>query len=284
MRDVLRFEFLRWVRTRRMLVLGVAFVFSALTGPLMTAYAENIVGALQTSNNLQILFEIPTWIDGGTSYLQNAAQVSLLFACFLAARSCALGESDRLSIHYRIRARTRRHLFGPRLFMSVFVTWLTAMIGLALATYQIGVLFDDVEYDRLVQAFLAQSLGIAMVAFLAGALAARTNAPGTSALVVYFAVFIADLLRDASWIRGYSPTALLRPTDLLETASLSDYAGPALAAVAVIVVGSFLSLRSRIRETHQTLELSRRVSTECLPCPRRSSPPTSFESDLYTHK
>ena len=159
-------------------------------------------------------------------------------------------------MHYRVRAPNRLYLFGPRLLVSVALTWLTAVIGLSIATYQIAVLFEDVDFNRLLSAFLIQTIGIGFVTFLAAALATRTNRPGISAIVVYFVVFIIDFLRDTEWVRGYFPTALLQPTDLLDTAELSSYVGPAFSAGVLVLLVAVLSLWGGVRERHVPLSIA----------------------------
>lgn len=210
-----RFEMLRWWRGRRLVAVGVAFVFSALTGPLFAAYTEQILQALQSSDNLTITVEEPTWRSGAVSYLHGAAQIALAFGCFAVASACALG-SEPVRIFHRTRSRSAVTLFVPRLLVSAMALVGVAAVGGIFAWYEISLLFDDVAHGRLWAAVAVQAVAIVVVSLVAGLAAIITNSPGPTALVVFFATFVVDVFDTSSGVLAWTPVALLRPYSLLD--------------------------------------------------------------------
>lgn len=246
---MIHFEARRWTRSRRLVIVCAAFAFSGMSAPLVAAYAEQILGAVQPSSNVSILVEDPTWRDGIASYLQNAAQLSLLVACYVVAWACALGSDERLQIFYRSRATQRWHLFLPRLIMSGLCVCVAASLGGLLAFYEVMVLFDGNDPARMLLVLTVQSTGLVTVALLAGLGAVLTNAPVVSALTTYFVVFFLDLFRDVSIVSDWTPIALLRPEPLLEQSPMSDYLRPGLAALALLAVTTSIALTRPVRAT-----------------------------------
>lgn len=241
---MIRFEVRRWLRSKRLLIVVAAFAFSGLTAPLVSAYAEEIFGSLTTADNVQVTLATPTWQDAISSYLQNSSQLALIFACYLAAWGCSLGGDARLRIFYRSRARRSSEIFGPRLVVSAACIWLATLVGAGLALYETIVLFGDTVVSRAVTVLAVQSAGLVAVSLLAACLAVATNAPALSAGVVYGVVLVADFVRGAEAVARWSPTVLVRPTELLEDGQLSDFWRP-LAVAAVLLVGAVAAILVR---------------------------------------
>lgn len=248
------YELMRWLRSKRLLVLCAAFAFSGISTPIITAYAEELIGSLSTANNVTVLVEPPSWTDGASAYVQNAAQLALLFACYLTAWASSLGPDQQLQHFYRTRARTRFQLFYPRLAMAATVVWLASLLGGCLALYNVLILFEDTNLSKMITALVVQSLGFLMASLLAGLVATATNSPAVSALTTYFALLLVDAFRDAWWTHGLLPTSLIRPTDLLENATLNDYVGSTAAAVGLVAAVAVALLRRPLRARFEKLD------------------------------
>ena len=249
----MRYELARWLRSKRLLVLFLAFAFSGTVVPLTTAYAQELIGRLPTAGGVQILVRQPSWMDAASSYVQNAAQLALLFACYLTAWASCLGPDQRLQFFYRTRARSRFKLFSPRLAVAAALVWLASLLGGGLALYNILVLFEDTDPSKVVTVILVQSCGFVMASLLAGLVATATNSPAVSALATYGVLLLADIFRGASWVHGVLPTALIRPTALLGNATLLDYVGPIAAAVGLVAILAAVLLGRPLRAPYEDL-------------------------------
>lgn len=243
-----RFEIRRWLRSRRLLIVVAAFAFSGLTAPLVSAYAREIFGTLTPADNLRVTIEDPTWQDSLSSYLQNSSQLALVFACYLAAWGCSLGSDERLRIYYRSRVRRSSEIFGPRLVVSASCVLAGTVVGAALALYETVVLFDETVVSRAVGVLALQAAGLVTVAMLAACLAVATNAPVMSAGLVYAVVLVADFVRSAELVSRWSPTVLVRPTELLEDGRLVDYARPLTVAAVLLLAAVTTVLVRQVRE------------------------------------
>ncbi len=244
---LIRFEVLRWARSRRLVIVCVAFAFSGLSAPLVAAYAEEIFGTLQPASNMSIVVETPTWKEGVASYLKNASQLSLLFACYLAAWACSLGPDQRLQIFYLSRATTQWRVLAPRLVVSGLCVLLAASLGGLLALYEVRLLFEGTVTTRVLLVLAVQAVGLVTVALLAGIAASLTNAPAVSALVTYLVIFVLDLFREVDAVAGWTPIGLVRPDALLEGGVVSGYLLPGLVALGLVVVSGWLTLRRSVR-------------------------------------
>ncbi|MGI8792343.1 MAG: hypothetical protein ACR2H3_04095, partial [Acidimicrobiales bacterium] len=233
-------------RTRVSITVLVAFAFSAFTGPIFAAYTEEILGALQTSDNLTVVAEEATWRSGAVSYMHGAAQIGLLFCCFSVASACAFGP-EQLRSYYRTRGRSQVQLFGPRLVVAALAVLVGVVLGALLAWYEIALLFDDVSHGRLIAAFALQSAAIVTLSLLAGVGAIATNSPGPCALATFLAAFVFDFLSGDTGVFAWSPTALLRPYSILDGARVTEFARPLVGSVVVLVVASGLALRRPLR-------------------------------------
>jgi uncharacterized membrane protein len=239
-----RFEIYRWVRSKRLLVVVAAFTFSGLTAPLASAYADEIFGAVSTADNVQVTLAKATWQDAISSYLQNSSQLALIFACYLAAWGCSLGADERLRTFYRSRARRSSEIFGARLAVSAVCIWLATLVGAGLALYTTIVLFDDIVVSEALPVLALHSIGVVAVSMLAACLAVVTNAPALSAGVIYGVALVGDFVRSAEFVSRWSPTVLLRPTELLQGGQLSNYWRP-LAVVGVLLLGAVTAILVR---------------------------------------
>ena len=248
------YELKRWLRSKRLLVLCAAFVFSGIVTPLITAYSEELIGSLRTSNNVRVLVEPPSWTDAASAYVHNSAQLALLFACYLTAWASSLGPDQRLQHFYRTRATTRFQLFYPRLAMAATVVWIASLLGGCLALYNVLILFEDTDVSKMINAIVIQSLGFVMVSLLAGLVATATNSPAVSALTTYFLLMLVDAFRDASWTHGLLPTSLIRPTDLLKNAAPNHYVGSTAAAVGLVAIVAAVLLSRPLTAPFENLD------------------------------
>ena len=79
-----RLEWLRLVRTRRLVALLSVYAFFGLVGPLSARYLAEIIRAVGT-NGVQVQFPTPTPADGIAQFVSNASQIGLLVVVLIAA-------------------------------------------------------------------------------------------------------------------------------------------------------------------------------------------------------
>ncbi|NUR29334.1 MAG: hypothetical protein HOV83_26405, partial [Catenulispora sp.] len=72
-----RLEWLRLVRTRRLVAVLGAYLFFGFSGPLTARYLSEILGRLG-SDGVRVQFPKPTQADGIAQFTGNASQIGLL--------------------------------------------------------------------------------------------------------------------------------------------------------------------------------------------------------------
>ena len=279
MSRLMRFELIRWTRSRRLLALAVVFGFSALSAPLLTAYAEALVGSLQTANNLKISVSSATWRDGVLAYVNNAAQLALLFACYLSAWATALGPNQHVRTFYNVRAISTARLYLMRVVTVALLIGMVAICSGFLALLMILSLFDDVNVVSSVGLITLQTFGFVMACVLCSVFAALTNAPIVSSLVTYFALLLLDMFRDSSWTGGFLPTALIRPELIGDEVLLVSSIRPLIAAAVVLSIAICILVRKPIRYGPEGIHRSMR-SPKGRPVPSIDSRGTRMQEPM----
>src|SRR5450759_2482501 len=109
-----RVEWLRLVRTRRLLALAGTFVFFSFSGPLTAAYLPELLRNGAASPGVKIILSKPGPADGIQGYSDNVLLIGLIVMVVVAASACAVDARPALSAFYRSRARTFWQLLFPR--------------------------------------------------------------------------------------------------------------------------------------------------------------------------
>src|SRR5690606_23873677 len=107
-----RLEWLRLVRTRRVVAILGVYVFFGLTGPLAARYLSEILGQVGTPG-VKVEFPPPVPADGITQFLGNASQIGLLIVVIVAASALAFDARREMGVFLRTRAASVRTILVP---------------------------------------------------------------------------------------------------------------------------------------------------------------------------
>jgi ABC-2 type transport system permease protein len=144
---LLRLEWLRLVRTRRLLALTGVYLFFGIAGPLTARYLGEIVERF--GGDVTVIFPDPVAADGIEQYVANAAQIGLLVAVAVAAGALALDGLPEMSIFLRTRVHHPGLLLLPRLGVTAAAVTGAYALGLAAAWYETWVLLGALPPGRL---------------------------------------------------------------------------------------------------------------------------------------
>ncbi|MEQ6001217.1 hypothetical protein U2I83_17205 [Bacillus amyloliquefaciens] len=199
-----------------MLVLIGVFIFSALTSPLFTYYAGDIIGNLSGSNDAKLILPDPHWHELIASYFKNSSQLVMLICAYLVADMCAFGKDKSLQHFYKSRGENAWIVFWPKVLVSVAITFIGTVVGSIFASYETWVFFDDLDFGNLIAAFALQIFGFLLFVIVSVTISIWLNSPFVSALIVTMIVFISSFLKDVHQFKNWSPTTFLSPTDVLK--------------------------------------------------------------------
>src|SRR6266498_4580379 len=143
--NVWKLEWLRLVRTRRLLVLFAVFMIFGFVGPLTARYLPEILGNSAGDSNIKVTVESkPTPADGFREYMSNISQLGLLAVVIIAAYSLAVDAKTSLSIFYRTRVAKTVDLLFPRLTVVTLAAVCAFVVGTFTAWYETTALLGHV--------------------------------------------------------------------------------------------------------------------------------------------
>ena len=113
-----RLEWIRLVRTRRLVGLMAVYVFLGLMAPPLARYLPDIISSSATGD-MTIVAPPARPVDGVSGYASNAAQIGLLVFVFVVAAALALDAQREMAVFLRTRVPSYRDLLLPRYITAV---------------------------------------------------------------------------------------------------------------------------------------------------------------------
>jgi len=171
-----RLEWLRLVRSHRLLALVGTYLFFGLTGPLTARYLSALLGRLGTEG-VRIEFPEPTPADGIAQFVGNVSQIGLLVVVLVAASALAFDARREMAVFLRTRVRGVRDIIVPAYVSTVAAAVAALVVGSLAAWYETAVLLGGVP----VAAMLAGiGLGSLFLAFAGPGLSPADAATSTT--------------------------------------------------------------------------------------------------------
>ena len=231
-----RLEWLRLLRTHRLLTIVMIYVFFGLTGPLTVRYLDKLVGALGTGG-AQVQFPAPTPADGIGQFTRNASQIGLLVVVLVAAAALAFDSRREMAVFLRSRIFNVYRIVLPAYAMSAAAAVSGFALGMLAAWYETTVLIGSVPVADILLGTLFGALFLAFavaVVALSAALAKGTLATAGIGLGLLLTMAIVAGLGGTATGRWMPTTLSGAAADLLLTGRPGDY----LPAVAVTLVAT----------------------------------------------
>jgi len=245
-----RLEWLRLVRTHRLLVLMGVYLFFGLTGPLTARYLSAILGRLGT-DGIRVEFPPPTPADGVDQFVGNATQIGLLVVVLVAGSALAFDSRREMAVFLRTRVRRVRDIVVPAYVVNASAAVAALVVGSLAAWYETAVLLGALPPARMLLGIALGSLFLAFaVALTAFVAAAVRGTVATAGITLGFLLGI-GILGGLGELGRWVPTTLLSAmTGLVRGANPADYLPAAavtlLAGTAALVAASALGARREL--------------------------------------
>src|SRR5574342_43661 len=107
-----RLEWLRLVRTRRLVALLSVYLFFGFTGPLTARYLNAIFERLGTGE-VRVEFPTPRPADGIAQFVGNTSQIGLLVVVMVAGSALAFDARREMAVFVRTRVESVRTILVP---------------------------------------------------------------------------------------------------------------------------------------------------------------------------
>jgi ABC-2 type transport system permease protein len=131
-------EWLRLVRTRRLIAVAGTYLFFGLLGPVTARYLEQLLTRFGGGVGVDLPDPVPA--DGIAQFSSNAQQIGLLVALGVAAGALALDGNPAMAAFLRTRVQPVWRLLVPRYVLAAGLTAGGFTLGAVAAWYQSGVL------------------------------------------------------------------------------------------------------------------------------------------------
>ncbi len=236
-----KLEWLRLVRTKRIVGLVGVYVFFGFLGPLTARYMEQILENF--GNGVQIVVPEPVAADGITAYVSNAAQVGLLVSVGIAAGALAFDAKPQMGIFLRTRVQHVREVLAPRVVVMGAAVVGAFVLGSLAALYESIVLMGSLSIAGWALGTLLGSLYLVFVVAVVAAVAARANSVLVTVLVTVGVLLALPILGIAPAIAEWLPSHLVGAVDgLVRESSVGDYTGSMIVTLALSVGALWLAV------------------------------------------
>jgi ABC-2 type transport system permease protein len=241
-----RLEWLRLVRTRRLVALVAVFAFFGAVAAPMTRYLAELLRS--TAGDIQIIAPPPTPADAVANYVGNAAQIGLLVFALVAASALAVDAHRETAVFLRTSVRRPADLVLPRFVVTTLAGMASFTVGTLACWWGTAALLGPLPVGGML---LGVALGGAYLAFLAALTAVFASrlrsVVGVAAAVLGTALVLA-IVGGLGEIGGWLPSALVgalsslaaggEPADLLRALLVTVTSTGLLLVAAVRLAGT----------------------------------------------
>lgn len=228
-----RLEWLRLLRTRRLLALGVVYAFFGLTGPLTARYLSRILSSLDTSG-IKVQFPEPTPADGIAQFVGNTSQICLLVVVLVASSALAFDARREMAVFLRTRVSSVRTIIVPAYAANAAAAIAALVVGAGCAWYETAVLLGTPDTGAMLigilYAAVALSFAVALVAAVASVVRGVLATAGTALVILILIGIAGGLSGQSRWL----PTGLLSALTDLTAGTPANRFLPGLAVTLVL--------------------------------------------------
>jgi ABC-2 type transport system permease protein len=245
-----RLEWLRLVRTHRLLVLVGTYLFFGFTGPLTARYLSELLGQLGTEG-VKVEFPEPVPADGIAQFVGNASQIGLLVVVLVAASALAFDARREMAVFLRTRVRGVRSIVVPAYVMTAAAAVAGLVAGSVAAWYETTVLLGGLPATATLIGIALGALFLAFAVALTAAVASVMRGVAATAGVSLAGLLGLAILGGLTPVGRWLPTHLAGAmTELVRGTSAADF-GPAVltslaGTVAALTVAVVLGARREV--------------------------------------
>jgi ABC-2 type transport system permease protein len=169
-----RLEWLRLVRTRRLLALVAVFGFFGLTAAPLARYLNDLLERFG-GGEVQVLTGAPVPADAVANYVSNAGQLGLLVFVLVAAAALTIDAHRETAVFLRTRVRRPSQLVLPRFVLPWLAGSGAFTLGVGLTWYGTVLLLDGLPVGPMLLGTAAMWLYLAFVGSVVAVVAARSS-------------------------------------------------------------------------------------------------------------
>lgn len=236
-----KLEWLRLIRTKRVIGIVGVYVFFGLLGPLTARYMEQIVENF--GGGVEIVIPEPVAADGITSYVANAAQIGLLVSVGIAAAALAFDAKPQMGIFLRTRVASVRDIIVPRYVVVTAAIVVSFVLGSIAALYESVVLLGSLSIGGWFVGTLLGCLYLAFAIAVVAAIAGKARSVLFTIMISIGLLLALPLIGVAPAIAEWLPSHLVGAVDgLVRDGSFSDYIPATAVTLALTLAALWLAV------------------------------------------
>ena len=225
-----RLEWYRLVRTRRLLALVGVFAFFGFTGPLITAYLDELVAL--GGGGLVVSTPEPTPAMAIEQFSTNASQIGLLVAIVVAAGALSIDVHPEIGAFFRTRVPHVGRLLAPRYVTATAAAMVAYTAGVAAAWYETVVLIGAPDAVGVLLGTVLSFTYLAFAVAVVAAAASLTRNVLTTVAVTVVILLLLPVVSIAEAVAPFLPSTLVGALpDLAGGGDPGGYLRPALATL-----------------------------------------------------
>ncbi|MDJ0664158.1 MAG: hypothetical protein QNJ75_06330 [Acidimicrobiia bacterium] len=237
-----KLEWVRLVRTKRIVGLLSVYVFFGFLGPLSVRYMEQILENF--GGGVQITVPEPMPADGIAAYVGNAAQIGLLVTVGIAAAALAFDAKPQMGIFLRTRVASVREIITPRYVVVTAAVVGAFVLGSVTALYESVVLMGSLSVVDWALGTLLGSLYLAFAVAVVAAVAARARSVLVTVMIVVGVLLLLPIIGIAPAIGEWLPSYLVGAVDgMVRGVAIGEYARATSATLALTAASLWLAVR-----------------------------------------
>ena len=234
-----RLEWLRLIRTRRLIALIGAYAFFGFVGPLTARYLSAIIDRFG-GDEIQVVVPDPVPVDGIAQFAGNIYPIGLLVAVVVAAGALTPGALPEMAIFLRTRVTSAVRLVIPRFTVALAAAAAAYVIGIGIAWYETAVLIGVLPAGGLLLGALFGILYLAFAVAVAAAIGSSLESVLGTVMGFLLVLLLLPIVGIADAVGRWLPSHLVgAQVSLVMDGTVGDYLGSAL--VTVILIGLLLT-------------------------------------------
>ena len=237
-----KLEWVRLVRTRRLIGLVGVYVFFGFLGPLSVRYMEQILENF--GGGVQIIVPEPMPADGIAAYVGNAAQIGLVVSVGIAAAALAFDAKPQMGIFLRTRVAGVRDILTPRYVVMTAAVVGAFVLGSITALYESVVLMGSLPIGNWAVGTALGSLYLAFAVAVVALVAARAKSVLVTVMVVVGILLALPIVGVAPAIGEWLPSYLVGAVDgMVRGNGFGEYLRATVVTVALTAASLGLAVR-----------------------------------------
>ncbi|MEZ5175777.1 MAG: hypothetical protein R2823_06180 [Acidimicrobiia bacterium] len=227
-----RLEWLRLLRTYRVIILPGLFLLSAILGPVLARYLPDLMESV--GQGVEITLPEPTPYEGILQYVQNVDQLGLLGVAIFAAMSVAFDGKREFAVFLRSRASIPK-ILAPRLVAVYALSLVSLTVGGALALILTNALLGPPPVGEVIVGAFLYACWLGFVIALVTVVASFIRSVLVTSLVSIGIIILMGILTLVPQVGDWLPAELAGATIALMDGGGFVYVPPLLVATAVSI-------------------------------------------------